>query len=157
MNALKRRRVIRDYVVIGAVASTVYMEPIFTEDLDIIVLVDTDDEYRRTFRRVAELAEGRQGMHSTLGGVPVQMFPTTTKPLYRDTLEKARVARIGGLRVKMASLEHLIVLYLEAFREKDRFRIHRLLPSADPGQLQALLARFDDEQQRLSCRLQALL
>ncbi|MBI4282019.1 MAG: hypothetical protein HY672_00830 [Chloroflexi bacterium] len=156
LNALKRRRAIRDYAIIGAVAATAYMEPIFTEDMDIIVLVDTDEEYLRTFRRVAEFAEGQQGMHYTLGGVPVQMFPTTTKPLYRATLEGARPARIGGLRVKVASLEHLILLYLEAFRDKDHFRIRRLLPAADMGQLYALLGEFDDEEGTLARRLQAL-
>ena len=44
LNGLKRRKVIRDYVVIGAVAATTYMEPVFTEDVDVIVLVDTDEE-----------------------------------------------------------------------------------------------------------------
>ena len=43
LNVLKRRRVIRDYALIGAVAATAYMEPMFTEDLDIIVLADTSD------------------------------------------------------------------------------------------------------------------
>jgi len=156
LNTVKRRKVIRDYALIGAVAATAYMEPVFTEDLDIIVLVDTDEEYVRTFRRVAEFADGREGMHYVLGGVPVQMFPTTTKPLYLDTVKKARPARIGGLRVKVASPEHLILLYLEAFREKDHFRIRRLLLDADLDNLYALLGRFDDEEGRLTRRLQTL-
>jgi predicted nucleotidyltransferase len=95
-------------------------------------------------------------MHYVLGGVPVQMFPSTTKPLYRDTVEKARTARIGNLRVKVASPEHLIVLYLEAFREKDQFRIHHLLRVADETRLHSLLERFDDEKRTLTRRLQEL-
>ena len=87
LKGLKRRRIIRDYAVIEAVAATAYMEPVFTEDIDIIVLADTDDEYRRTFRRVADLAEAQEGMHQILGGAPVQMFPSNTKPLYQDVLE----------------------------------------------------------------------
>ena len=58
LNGFKRRRIIRDYVVIGAVAATAYMEPIFTEDIDIIVLVDSDEEYLSTFRRIAVLIGG---------------------------------------------------------------------------------------------------
>lgn len=96
-------------------------------------------------------------MHHVLGGVPVQMFPSTTKPLYKDVLEGARPVRIGGLRVKVASAEHLIVLYLEAFREKDRYRIRRLLPIADANRLQRLLVKFDDENKTLAGRLQTLL
>ena len=156
LNRLKRRKIIRDYGLIGAVAATAYMEPMFTEDLDIIVLVDTDEEYLKTFRHVAELAEDHEGMHHVLGGVPVQMFPTTTKPLHLDTLEGARLARIGGLRTKVASPEHLILLYLEAFREKDHFRIQRLLVEADASRLRTLLARFDDEKSTLAQRLQTL-
>ncbi|MGH9341963.1 MAG: hypothetical protein ACRD1R_20835 [Acidobacteriota bacterium] len=115
LNLLKRRKIIRDYVLIGAVAATAYMEPIFTEDLDVIILVDNDEEYAQTFRQVAEFAEGLDGLHHILSGVPVQMFPTTLKPLYRDTLDKAHLARIGYQRVKIPSSEHLILLYLETF------------------------------------------
>lgn len=156
LNSLKRRRIIRDYALIGSVAATAYMEPIFTEDLDIIVLVETDEEYMQVFRRVAEFADGSEGMHYILNDVPVQIFPSTTTPLYRDTLEQARPARVGNLRVKVASPEHLVLLSLEAFRDKDRFRILRLLPVADKDRLHTLLARFDDEK-TLAHRLQSLL
>ena len=156
LNTFKRQRVIQDYVIIGAVAATAYMEPIFTEDLDIIVLADTDDEYLRTFRRVSEFAEGSEGMHYILGGLPVQMFPTATKPLYRDTLERARQARIGNLRVKIASPEHLILLYLESFRDRDKFRIQRLLSMVEESTLEEMLRRFDDERDTLTGRLKTL-
>jgi predicted nucleotidyltransferase len=156
LNRLKQRRVIRGYVVIGAVVATAYMEPILTEDLDIIVLVDTDEEYIRTFRRVGESADAMEGMHFVLGGVPVQMFPSTTKPLYRDALENARDTRIGGLRVKLASPEHLLVLYLEAFREKDHHRIRTLLPQSRSDHIRRLLEKFDDGDGRLASRLQTL-
>ena len=157
LNGLKRRRLIRDYAVIGAVAATAYMEPIFTEDIDIIVLVDTDEEYLQTFRRVAEVAEASEGMHHFLAGVPVQLFPSTTKPLFGDTLAGARPVRIGRLRVKFASAEHLILLYLEPFRSKDRLRIIHLLPQADMDIVHSLLERFDDEKGTLARNLQTLL
>jgi predicted nucleotidyltransferase len=156
LNGLKRRKVLKDYVLIGAFASTAYMEPVFTEDLDIIVLVDTDSEYRQVFRDVAKSAERVDGMHLILGGVPVQIFPTTTKPVFRDAMLNARSDRIDGLRVKIASPEHLIVLYLEAFRYKDQLRILRLLEVADIGYLRTLLERFDDEQGKLEGRLKEL-
>ncbi|MDP6548833.1 MAG: hypothetical protein QF659_02015 [Dehalococcoidia bacterium] len=156
LNGLKRRRIIRDYALIGAVAATAYMEPVFTEDLDVIVLVSTDDEYLRVFQRVADYADGVEGMHYILGGTPVQMFPTTVKPLFRDTLEQARRARVGNLRVKVATPEHLIALYLEAFRARDRLRIPHLMTAADKGRLEALLRRFD-ETGELTRRLQTLL
>ena len=156
LNGLKRRKVIRDYVVIGAIAATAYMEAIFTEDIDVIVLVDSDEEYLRAFRRVGELAEGQDGMHHIIGGVPVQMFPSSTKPLFRDTLEQALPVKFGRLKSKFASAEHLILLYLEPFREKDRLRILNLIPNADMPKLRGLLKRFDDEKGTLASRLQEL-
>ena len=156
LNGLKRRKIIKDYVVIGAIAATAYMEPIFTEDIDVIVLVDSDEEYLRTFRRVGELAEGQEGMHHILGGIPVQMFPSNTKPLFRDTLDQALPVRFGRLRSKFASAEHLILLYLEPFREKDRLRIMNIMPNADLPKLRDLVRRYDDEKGTLARRLQEL-
>jgi predicted nucleotidyltransferase len=153
LNGLKRRKVIRDYVVIGAVGATNYMEPVFTEDIDVVVLVDTDEEYRRTFAAIAQQTEAQDGMHQVLGGVPVQLFPSTIMPLYRDTLEGALQVRFGNLRVKFASAEHLILLYLLAFRERDHLRVRSLLLNIDEGRLQELLDRFDDEENTLAGRL----
>lgn len=156
LNGLKRRKIIKDYVVIEAIAATAYMEPIFTEDIDVIVLVDSDEEYLRAFRRVGELAEGQEGMHHILGGIPVQMFPSNTKPLFRDTLDQALPVRFGRLRSKFASAEHLILLYLEPFREKDRLRIMNIMPNADLPKLRDLVRRYDDEKGTLARRLQEL-
>jgi hypothetical protein len=144
------------------------MEPIFTEDIGVIILVNTEEEYLRTFRRVAELAEAQEGMHHVpglsvtfvpgcTGGVPVQMFPSTTNPLFGDTLNQARSVRIGRLRAKFASPEHLILLYLAPFRYKDRLRIVHLLPYSNINIVRTLLERFDDEKGTLASKLQTLL
>ena len=157
LNQLKRRRLIRDYAVVGAVAAAAYVEPVFTEDVDVVVLVDTDDEFWATYRRVGEAAEGLEGMYHILGGRPVQMFPTT-KPIYRDALANARQTRIGNVRVKVASPEHLVVLALEAFRYKDKLRIAELLatPTTDLGAIWKLIEEFDDEDRTLAGRFRSV-
>ena len=94
-------------------------------------------------------------MHVVLGGTPVQMFPTTVKSLYRDTLVQAHAVRVGNLRVKVASPEHLILPCLEAYREKDQNRIRSLLPEADTDIIVGLLEEFDDDG-TLTARLQTL-
>ncbi len=63
LNGFKRRKVLRGYAIIGAIASTAYMEPIFTEDLDIIVLVGTESEYLRVFQDVSKSANGHSYNH----------------------------------------------------------------------------------------------
>ncbi|MBI3953636.1 MAG: hypothetical protein HY330_03900 [Chloroflexi bacterium] len=156
LNQLKRRRVIRDYAVIGAVAAGLYVGPLATADLDITVLVDSDEEYLRLFGRVRAEAERMEGMHLYFGGVPVQMLPTTTKPLYADALRTARPARAGTVRLRVARPEHLVLLALDAFRPKDRARAAALLELADRRRLRRLLRRFDDEKETLAARLRWL-
>ncbi|PKB68223.1 MAG: hypothetical protein BZY81_02610 [SAR202 cluster bacterium Io17-Chloro-G4] len=156
LNGLKRRKIIKDYAVIGAIAASAYMEAIFTEDLDVIVSINSDEEYLRVFRRMGEVAEGQEGMHHIIGGVPVQMFPSNTKPLFQNTLDQALPVKFGRLRSKFASAEHLILLYLEPFREKDKLRIMNLMPNADIPKLRGLIERYDDEKGTLARRLQEL-
>ena len=122
------------------------------------MLADTDDEFWEAYRRVGEAAEGLEGMHHILGGRPVQMFPTTIKPIYRDALANARQTRIGNVRVKVASPEHLVVLALEAFRYKDKLRIAELLamPTTDLAAIWKLIEEFDDEDRTLAGRFRSV-
>ena len=156
LNNLKQRKVIRDYAIIGAVAATAYMEPIFTEDIDVVILVDSDEEYLQAYSVIAEQSESQEGMHQVMGGVPVQLFPTTVMPLYRDAVEQAHKFRINNTRARVATAEHLILLYLVANRQRDRLRVSYLIEDADEGRLQSLLERFDDQQKTLTFRLQVI-
>lgn len=156
LNKFKRRRIIRDYAIIGAVAATAYMEPVFTEDIDVVILADSDEEYLRVYAAIAAESETMDGMHHILGGVPVQIFPSTVMPLYRDAVEQAKKVRIDSIRAKVATAEHLILLYLTANRPRDRLRVGYLLEDADDNRLQSLLERFDDSQKTLAVRLRSL-
>lgn len=156
LNKFKRRRIIRDYAIIGAVAATAYMEPVFTEDIDVVILADSDEEYLRAYAAIAAESETMDGMHHILGGVPVQIFPSTVMPLYRDAVEQAKKVRIDNIRAKVATAEHLILLYLTANRPRDRLRVGYLLEDADESRLQSLLERFDDSQKTLAVRLRSL-
>ena len=128
----------------------------FTEDADIIVLVDTDEEHRDVFRKVGEAAQGMSGMHYVFDDVPIQLLPTTTLPLCRDTLDKARTTRIGSVPIKVATPEHLVIMCLEAFRPKDQVRILLLLPVSDAATIRSLLGEFDHDQGTLAKRLSSL-
>jgi hypothetical protein len=88
LNNLKRRRIIRDYVLIGGVAATAYMEPVFTEDLDVVVMVDTDEEYLHLFQAVSSYPDGMDGTSHP------RWRPSSNISLYR----KAAVRRRSGQR-----------------------------------------------------------
>ncbi len=156
LNGFKRRRIIRDYAIIGAVAATAYMEPIFTEDIDVVILADTNEEYFEAHGVIAGAPEEQDGMHQIVGGVPVQLFPTTVMPLYRDVVEQAQRVRIDNVRTKVATAEHLVLLFLIANRQRDRLRISYLLDDLDEGYLENLLEKFDDQQKTLTSRLRAI-
>ena len=158
LNKLKQRGIVKDYAIIGAVAAAAYIEPVFTQDLDVVVLADSDADFWETYRRVGEIAERLDGMHHILSGRPVQMFPSTLNPLYRDALAKARQSRIGGTRTKIVSAEHLVVLGLEAFRLKDKLRIAELLalPATDRDMIEKLIEEFDDVGQTLARRFESI-
>ena len=156
LNKFKRRRIIRDYAIIGAVAATAYMEPVFTEDIDVVILADSDEEYLRAYGAIAAESETMDGMHHILGGVPVRLYPSTVMPLCRDAVEQAIKVRIDNIRAKVATAEHLILLYLTANRPRDRLRVGYLLEDADESRLQFLLERFDDSQKTLAVRLRSL-
>ena len=106
LSEFKDTGVILGFVIIGAVAATVYIEPVFTEDLDNVVPVDSGEDYYEVFRRASVVAERVEGMHLFFDDTPVQLFPTTMKPVYRDVLVQAEQAQVNGAAVKVAFAEH---------------------------------------------------
>lgn len=160
LNQLKRGRVVRDWVIYGAVAYTFHEEPIETADLDVLVLVGSDADYfERVFPALRELGP-MVGDAATflIYGIPVQVFPAQGNPLWEDTLRGAVRGRIGNVPVKVASREHLIVLALVSYRPgKDWGRIAQLYQKADTRKLYELLRRFDNGERLLHRRLERLL
>lgn len=156
LNGLKRRRVIRDYVLVGGVAATAYIEPMTTDALELIVRVDSDEECQGLLGLITEQSESQEGMRYVLGDVPVRIFPSTLTPLHRDVMEQARKVRAGSMRTKVAAVEHLILLGLSSNRLQDHIRIDRMLRHTNMDRLTELLDRFDDEEKSLAVRLQSL-
>ncbi len=158
MNKLKQRRVIRDWALIGSIAATTYLEPTNTRDVDIVVLVESDEERRRALQGLQDLTGACwERLYQVVAGVPVQVLPSNMSPLYEDAVRGAYLRRAGNVRIRVASPEHLIVLGLVAFRpEKDWGRIVALRAHADDKKLMELLERFDDEKGTLAARLRRL-
>ncbi|MCI0440415.1 MAG: nucleotidyltransferase [Chloroflexi bacterium] len=158
LNKLKQRRVVRDWALIGSVAATTYLGPINTLDVDVVVLVESDEEWYRALQGVQDLTGAHwDGLYQVVAGVPVQVLPSNMNLLYEDAVRGAHLRRAGNVRIRVASPEHLIVLALVAFRpEKDWGRILALRAHADEKKLKGLLERFDDEKGTLAARLARL-
>ncbi len=154
VNKLKQRRVVRDWALIGSVAATLYVGPINTLDIDIMVLVDSDADWLEATRQFGELTNAHwEGLFQSVDGLLIQILPANMSPLYEDAVRMARIFRSGSVRIRAASPEHLIVMGLVAFRpNKDLVRIPLLLEHADRRRLRSLVRRFDDVEGTLSKR-----
>ena len=73
LNLLKKRRVLKDYALMGAYAYMYWAEPITTSDLDILVFAPTDEEHISILRRAQEaIGEGFEQDAVLINGLPVR-------------------------------------------------------------------------------------
>ena len=158
LTSLQEKGLLGRYAIMGGVATAVYMTPISTEGIDIIVEVASDSEFVSVFRNVGTVAERIVGLHHVIDGTKVQLFPSNTKPIYAEALDKAVVAQAEpGVQTRVVRREHLIVMLLESFRLKDRFRILELWSGANEKKVRDLIRKHDDTQQTLARRFASLL
>lgn len=157
LNNLKKTGVIKDYAIGGGYAANYYLEPFYTYDLDILVLLDSDADYRALYQYFRERGNRIENIYVLIGNVPVQFLPSYISPLFSDAIRKARRITVRGIPSKVVSVEHLIALLLVAFRPKDKIRILELTELADKRLLDRILRRFEDEKTPLRQRLRRIL
>ena len=143
LNKLKQQHKLKDYAIFGAVASTYYMEPVYTDDIDILVLAELDSEYSKIWNALKEHATKVKSFGFIISDTEVQILPTLISPLYHDAVLKAKRIKVDGTIVKVVDKEHLILLAMMANRGKDRFRASVLLQTANIKYLNTLLKEFD--------------
>jgi len=131
LNNLKKRGIISDYAIGGAVASFFYLEATLTEDLDIFIHLESDKggiiDLSPIFERLAE--EGFQEFRQegvVIGEWPVQFLPATT-PLEKEALKFAEEETIEGETVRVFSAEYLMAICVQVGRAKDKIRLDQFL------------------------------
>jgi predicted nucleotidyltransferase len=145
LNNLKKQHRIRDYAIFGATAASYYMEPVYTEDVDVLILASGDEEYIKVWRELSKYGEDLKDFGFIIAETEVQIFPTSVHPLFEDSLKKARRIKVGGIGTKIVDKEHLILLFLKANRVKDKFKAAILLQDVNLPYLTELLERFDTD------------
>lgn len=131
LNKLKKKGVISDYAIGGAVASFFYLEATLTEDLDVFIHLESDKggiiDLSSIFKSLAE--EGFQEFRQegvVIGEWPVQFLPATT-PLEKEALKFAEEETIEGEAVRVFSAEHLMAICVQVGRAKDKIRLDQFL------------------------------
>ncbi len=129
VNDMQRMGVIRKYALGGAVAAAVWLEPFFTNDLDIFI----------TVKRVGSLITlspiydylSQQGFRTTgqwieIGGWKVEFLPTYDS-LTDEALQQAKAVPYEGTEVQVMTPEHLMAICLSTGRPRDYERISRFV------------------------------
>lgn len=92
LGRLKAEGVIHDYAIGGAVAVSLWDEPVATQDLDVIVTIAGDrhplDPLRPVLDWFNEHGHAFEGEHVLIAGVPVQ-FLVAWSPLVREAVDAA--------------------------------------------------------------------
>jgi len=157
LNGLKKKGIIRDYAIGGGYAANYYLEPSYTYDLDILVLLDSDTDYHALYKHFRDKGNKIENVYIAIDGTPVQFLPSYISPLFTDAIKRARRITVGGARSKVIGAEHLIALFLVSFRPKDKIRILELWPLVSKRKLDEILERFEDEKTPLRQRLRRVL
>lgn len=135
INELKKRELIRDYAIAGAIAVLKWTEPFFTRDLDIIITLPKETGERKLivltpiyeYLKQAGSQWNRQWI--IVEGVPVDFI--VADKLEKEAIENAIETEYEGLKTKILTPEYLIALFIRAGRNKDERKIEMLLEQTE--------------------------
>ena len=157
LNGLKEKEIIQDYAIGGGWAVIYYSVPYLSYDLDIFVILKDEGDFHRIYDYFRSEGNKIEDVYIYIEEMPVQFLPNFISPLFREVVERAHEIIIEGVHSKIATIEHLIILALDTFRDKDKYRIRQLYERADPDLLDNLLDRYDNEDGKFRKRYKSVL
>ena len=157
LNDLKTKGIIDDYAIGGGYAVMFYDIPLTTYDLDVLVTLPTENDYRKLYEHFRSKGTKIEDVYIFIEDMSVQFLPNYISPLFNSAIEEAIVVDFDGIRSRFVSVEYLILLLLTSFRVKDRLRIQGLLDKANKELLLSLIQRFDDDENTLHKRYKEIL
>ena len=159
INRMVEGGVIRRYAVCGAVAALNYLEPMLTDDLDILVALDeaqhpaasglmTLEPLYTYLRKAGHTTFEKEGI--LIHGWPVQFLPVAND-LDAEALAQAIDIEIEGaddappIKVRILRAEHVVATALRVGRPKDRIRVSQFLAekAVDRAALRSVLDRHN--------------
>lgn len=156
LNLLKEKGVIQDYAIGGGYAVIHYGVPYSSYDLDVFTILRNEADFHAIYEYFREKGNKIEGIFIYIEDMPVQILPNIS-PLYNEAVEEAHKVTIEGVPSKIATVEHLIIIALEAFRAQDKYRILQLRGKVNKDSLEKILDRFDDAKGTLRKRYKKVL
>lgn len=134
INELKRRRLIRDYVIGGGIAVLYYVEPILTYDLDIFFVPKEEGTEIMILSPIYQFLKAKgysvDKEHIIIEGIPVQFLPVYNE-LIKEAFEHAVETKYKKAKTKVFQPEYLVAIMVQTFRPKDKERIITMLDEAE--------------------------
>ena len=127
LNQLERDGVIERYAIGGAVASTFYLEPVSTLDVDVFIGFKLEGESvivspAPIFDYLKKFGCRMEGEHIIISDWPVQFLPANG-PLLEEALANAAEVDVEGNRARVFGAEYLAAIALQTGRAKDKARL----------------------------------
>lgn len=119
LNQMVKDGIVRRWVIYGSVAYALWMVPLSTHDVDVMIPVKDDREYANTLTAMASAAGGFSsgGFAIRVADVRVEVFPSDTAPLYAAAFaDAASLKTLNGEPVLVVRPEYLAVMALAAWR-----------------------------------------
>ena len=144
---LRTEGVIGVFAVGGAIAASVYVEAVATEDLDVFAFLQATNSGLLSLTPVYDRLKALGGVvhneHIVLHGWPVQLLPPYN-PLIEAAVTAAPEKKFHGVLVPVVSPEYLCAIALQTGRAKDYQRVNTLLEGAvvDAEKLAALVKQY---------------
>ncbi len=151
MNEMVEDGIIKDYVIGGGAATSLYAVPYLTEDIDffcyynqssIFIILDPLFEYLK--ERGGKWVEKEGNKKFILGLWPIDFTPDST-PLVKEAMENANKVVVGGVSFKLFTPEYLVAVALETGRKKDERKSIQLLEhkKVDISKLEEILTKHN--------------
>jgi hypothetical protein len=123
LSRLKADGVVHDYAIGGAVAVSLWTEPVATQDLDVIVTLAADahplDPLRPLWDWFNQRGQTAEGEHVLIAGVPVQ-FLMAWSPLVREAVATAAETRYDPADPQSPTIRLIRPTYLVAMWQTDQ-------------------------------------
>ncbi|MEW6325100.1 MAG: hypothetical protein AB1515_06900 [Nitrospirota bacterium] len=129
----RRRGVIGNYAIGGAIGAMFYMEPFATKDLDVFTLLPVTETGMVSLSAVYDhfqaLGCKPEGQFLMIEGVRVEFLPPAT-PLVAGAIERAVEKKVGQAQTRVFRAEYLAAIMLQTGRRTDLARLERFLEQA---------------------------
>jgi hypothetical protein len=121
LDRLKRTNIINDYAIGEGYAVNYYLEPILTYDLDIFLLMDTNEEFHALYDYFRKTRYKIENVYIVIGEMPVQFLSSFIHPLIEEGVRMAKRITVSGISTKVLTVEYLIATLLWLSDQKTRW------------------------------------